>query len=401
MSRKKRRFEIAPPPAEPAPPAAPPDLETKSAVPFGPPGPPFASPLAAPERRRSPMAAAIAESAEAARARAATEARIRAENDALAETHIDLLRRGLVAEPVPLHAIRAARLHRDRLAAPDADLAELVASIRAVGLSNPIRLERVGEGAYELVQGWRRLEAYRALAAEEGAAWERIPALVTEPGESLAESYRRMVDENLVRKDISFAEMAMLARAVAAEPALACADAHAAVDLLFASAAKQKRSYIRGFVELLERLGPHLAHPQALPRNLGLALRRRLSRPAPGAPGLPELAAALAAAPDRDAEAELALLRAFVGEGGEGPPEAPEPAETPAETPAEERGARPAGGPLRETRRLAVAVPAGTVGVRLAPGRLALSLPEGADLSGVPEARLAAAVAAFLAALED
>ena len=42
------------------------------------------------------------------------------------------------------------------------ELEELKDSIRNIGLSNPIRVEQSG-GRYELVQGMRRLTAFREL----------------------------------------------------------------------------------------------------------------------------------------------------------------------------------------------------------------------------------------------
>ncbi len=71
-----------------------------------------------------------------------------------------------------------------------------------------------------------------------------------------------MVDENLVRKDISFAEMAQLAVHYAMDPLTAENDAEKAVAILFRSAGYQKRSYIRNFIPLVERLGEVLMYPQ-------------------------------------------------------------------------------------------------------------------------------------------
>jgi ParB family chromosome partitioning protein len=362
MSRRRRDFQIGLP---------------EAAVPAG---------NAPAPRRRGPMASAIAESAEAARARAETEAEIRAENDRLAAEHVRLRRLGLVFEPVALEAIRTTRLRRDRSPGPDPELDDLVASIRAVGLSNPIRVERAGEGVYELVQGRRRLEAYRRLHAETAdAVWAAIPAAVMAPGESLSESYRRMVDENMVRRDISFAEMATLARAFAADPEIPdCGHVTEAVDILYGSAGAQKRSYIRAFAELLDMLEPHLSHPEAIPRNLGLAVRRQISE---GNPGLADLVAALRAHAGRGPEAELSVLRGFVGEGGgREPPAGP--------------AARPAPG-AGQGGRLRLDLEHARGPVRLTAGQGRVELRAGRDFARLPEERLARAVRAFLAALED
>lgn len=354
-------------------------FEVELSVTPDPPADPAAADPAAPGAapRPGPMAAAVRDTARSLQSRARIEADIRAENDALAHELVRLRGLGLVAEPVSLDRIDAARLIRDRAVTPDPDVADLIASIRDIGLSNPIRLERAGD-RFELIQGWRRLAAYRALLAETGdPAWAAIPAAVSDPGADLTAAYRRMVDENLVREDVSFAEMADLARACAADPHAPFADLDAAVAGLFRSASAQKRSYIRAFAQLLEMIGGHLAHPRAIPRNLGLDLRRRLAAD----PDAREaLLIALAAHPDRTEAQELALLREFAD------------AEAPAPGPGRpRRGAPP--------QRFAVTLPRGTARCTVTGLRATLTGPE--DLAGLDRARLERAVAAFYAALDD
>lgn len=271
--------------------------------------------------RRGPMAAAVRETAASLSDRAAREAAIRAENDALAEAHVAAKRAGLLLEAVDPDDIDDCWLIRDRAPVRDEDIEALKASIREIGLSNPIRLARVagweaggeaGRRPFALVQGWRRLAAWRELRAE-GPGFERIPAAIgpaTEPAEgedaaARAAAYRRMVDENLMRRDVSFAEMARLARAYA--DAHLGADVDAAVAELFRSASPQKRSYIRNFVEVMDAVGDALAHPAALPRAVGVALRNRM-REEPGTAEAVRIA--LAAQPDRSETLEVGLLRA-------------------------------------------------------------------------------------------
>ena len=110
-------------------------------------------------KRRSPMASAISENAGAMTERAAVEARIRAENDSLAHEYVALKKAGLVTRMIPVDAILTEALVRDRKTGDDEDLPELVASIRDVGLSNPIRVEERADGRYELIQGYRRMTA--------------------------------------------------------------------------------------------------------------------------------------------------------------------------------------------------------------------------------------------------
>lgn len=266
-----------------------------------------------PERgtRRGPMAAAVQETAQSLGERAALEAEIRAENDRLAHEHVRLKKAGLITDLVPLDEIRTSKLTRDRAAAPDPELEELVTSIQSIGLSNPIQIEQAPGGGYELVQGFRRLSAWRLLLEQTGDAekWGRIPATILAPGEKLEGLYRRMVDENLVRRDISFAEMAQLARAYAADPETPVDDPDAAVLELYRSAGKQKRSYIRAFCQLLETIAVPLAHAQAIPRALGLELRKALDESPERVESLRQALTGLA--PGHSAEEELALLRSY------------------------------------------------------------------------------------------
>lgn len=283
-----------------------------------------------PPARRGPMAAAITETADATRERQEIEAQIRAENDALAHEHVRLKRLGLVVDLVPLDLIEMTKLVRDRKKGPDFELAELKASIAELGLSNPIRLEARADGRFELIQGYRRLSAYRELLDETGDAdrYGTIPAAVTQPGEDLEALYRKMVDENLVRKDISFAEMAMLALDYAADPGTAVSDPEKAVAVLFKSAGYQKRSYIRTFMAVVDRLGGDLLYPQDIPRALGLALARRLEE----VDGLvPLIRAELKGWDNRSIADEMSVLRRFAGETDEGvgPTSAPIPGPRP------------------------------------------------------------------------
>ncbi|MCX8508998.1 MAG: ParB N-terminal domain-containing protein [Rhodobacteraceae bacterium] len=299
MSKKRRMFDIDLPQGPLADPA-----ETFPAGKvFDPPAP----------GRRGPMAAAIAETADSTRERNAIEAQIRAENDALAHEHVRLKRLGLVIELIPLDQIDMYKLVRDRTKGDDFELAELMASLTELGLSNPIRLEARADGRFELIQGYRRLSAYRALLAETGDAdrWAAIPAAVSQPGDSLDALYRRMVDENLIRKDISFAEMAQLAVDYAAEPETSVTDPEKAVAQLFKSAGYQKRSYIRTFIKVVEHLGKDLHFASDIPRALGMALAARLEE-VEGLGGL--IRAELVQHDNRSVAEELAILRRFAGQ---------------------------------------------------------------------------------------
>lgn len=341
-------------------------------------GPRISDPL----MRRGPMATAIGENAQSLRERQTQEAAIRSENDALAHEFVRLKKLGLVTDLIPIDAVVTGKLLRDRSARLDPELADLKASIRAVGLSNPIRVEQTGPGSYELVQGWRRLMAYRELYAETAdPIFAKIPAGLMARGETLESLYRRMVDENMVRKDISFAEMANLARAFADDQGSEAVDLDQAVNLLFASAAPQKRSYIRRFAALMQALEKVLEFPEAIPRALGVTLSQMMETQS----GMTaEVARALQATPRPNAEAELAVLRRFVN--GE------------AAVAALPRQPRLEGNLRRGKTTLRLPHQGGEVKCTASPGKVELRCDR--DFSTIERARLEAAIEAFLNALD-
>lgn len=372
---KRRVFDINFP-SDPAPQAAPapaPEPAGKETSP-------------APESRRGPMATAITENAAALKARAATEQNIRAENDRLAHEFVRLKKLGLVVDRIPLDKISTSKLVRDRATSRDPELEELQASIRSIGLSNPIRVEEDAEGSYQLVQGFRRLSAYRALYAETGdTEFAAIPAGLIAKGEDLQGLYRRMVDENLVRRDISFAEMAQLALSYAQDPDTDCELVADAVAHLYASAGRQKRSYIRHFADLLEMIGEGLQFAETIPRALGLDLKKRLSE---DESQVAQLNRVLQTTPCPDAEAEIDLLRGFLAGTLE----------------AEDGGSSATSGSDRVKTGVAkttlrCALPAGTVRCQARDGRIELAMER--DFSVIDRYRLEAAISAFFAALEE
>jgi ParB family chromosome partitioning protein len=99
--------------------------------------------------------------------------------------------------------------------------------------------------------------------------------------DTAAEAYVAMVEENEIRAGLSYYERARVA-ARAAEAGV-FEDASAAIDALFATASKAKRSKIRSFVRIYEALDDWLAYPSAIPERLGLKLAKALE--AAGSPG--------------------------------------------------------------------------------------------------------------------
>ena len=230
------------------------------------------------QSRRGPMASAISENADALRDRQQMAQAIRDENDALAKEHVRLKRQGLLVDLLALSDIKTDKLTRDRRAGRDDELDELKVSIQAIGLSNPIQVEVVDD-TFELIQGYRRLCAFRELFKETGdERYASIPAALVASGEALERLYRRMVDENLVRRDISFAEMAVLAQRYADDERTEASSVADAIAHLFPSAGRQKRNYIGHFASLMDKIGTHLSFPESIPRALGLELEKKLSQ---------------------------------------------------------------------------------------------------------------------------
>ena len=224
---------------------------------------------------------------------------------------------GRFVETLPLGAVEAEHLMRDRVAADEAEMAALMASLRAHGQRTPIEVTPTGPSAedgreaasgddprYGLISGWRRLAALKRLHAETGEArFATVRALVRRPRDAV-DAYVSMVEENEVRAQLSHYERARLV--ARASDAGVFADEDAAVQVLFAAASPARRSKIKAFVPLHRAFGEHLRHPAAIPERLGLALAKTLKAD----PGLADrLATRLATRAGEGAEAELAILR--------------------------------------------------------------------------------------------
>ena len=205
---------------------------------------------------------------------------------------------GRLIVKLPLEAVAADHLVRDRMTLDEAEMAVLEDSLRRRGQQVPIEVVDLGQGGYGLISGWRRVEALRRIGA--GAAL----ALVRRP-EGAAEAYLAMIEENEVRAGLSFYERARLA--VEAVRLGIHADPQAAIAALFRSAPAPKRSKIASFVLLHEALGAALRFPTAIPEHLGLALAGALKADPALAPRWVE--ALRQAAPDSAAAERTVLER--------------------------------------------------------------------------------------------
>ncbi|MTH76925.1 ParB/RepB/Spo0J family partition protein [Paracoccus aestuariivivens] len=227
---------------------------------------------------------------------------------------------GRVLISIPLDEIRTDDLPRDRLdlsaVSTSDEMEELKASIRERGQKEPIEVF-LTEGGYQLKKGWRRLNALQQLRQESGdVRFAKAVARVSEGPASRIDLYIDMVEENVIREDLSFAEMAQVAIAAANDADMEGQGADELVGRIYASLHKMKRSYIRSFVYLLEVLGEDLKFPKAVARNLGVEVARKLqSNPALSA----NLCNALLKVEGPEDQAEI--LRRFATEVSEPPSE--------------------------------------------------------------------------------
>ncbi|MDP8214706.1 MAG: ParB/RepB/Spo0J family partition protein [Candidatus Euphemobacter frigidus] len=104
-------------------------------------------------------------------------------------------------ETIPLEAISIPKNHIRVQSVDEKALKKLSDSILSAGLLVRIIVRPVGKGRYELVDGERRLRAYRMLFEAEGRKWIGIPAIVEEMTPKEAISRQVAINEN--RKDLT------------------------------------------------------------------------------------------------------------------------------------------------------------------------------------------------------
>jgi hypothetical protein len=212
---------------------------------------------------------------------------------------------GRLVQGLPLAAIEADHLVRDRIADNPEEMQALRASIRARGQQTPVEVVDLGDGRYGLISGWRRLQALTALRGETGdERFATVQALLRRP-DSASAAYLAMVEENEIRVGLGHYERARIAaRAVeqGVYPSL-----KAALNHLYQNVSRAKRSKIGSFVTVYQALDGSLRFPAALPERLGLVLAQALEADA----GLADrLKAGLAkAAPVTAAEEQAHLVR--------------------------------------------------------------------------------------------
>ncbi|QDY71030.1 ParB/RepB/Spo0J family partition protein [Qingshengfaniella alkalisoli] len=239
------------------------------------------------ERSVGPMGAAVREAAQSLQETTEAKVEQRRQNAKDAKAWREAQATGRVLVSLFLNEVNTDDLPRDRLdlesvAASD-EMEELKASIRERGQKEPIEVYVGDDGRYQLKKGWRRLTALKQLVAETGEdRFTEVIARVEYAAETNAEDISRMsryidmVEENVVREDLTFAEMAQVAITAAQDAAIDESDADVLVGRLYGSLHKMKRSYIRSFVYLLGELGGDLQWPKDVSRNVGVEVSRVL-----------------------------------------------------------------------------------------------------------------------------
>ncbi|WP_047866104.1 ParB/RepB/Spo0J family partition protein [Rubrobacter aplysinae] len=105
---------------------------------------------------------------------------------------------GLRFEEIPTSAVRS-NVHQPRRSFPETGIQELAASIREVGILQPLVVRATEEG-FELIAGERRLRAAKE------AGLDRVPVLIRQAHEG--ESMELALVENLQREDLNPLETA-------------------------------------------------------------------------------------------------------------------------------------------------------------------------------------------------
>jgi ParB family transcriptional regulator, chromosome partitioning protein len=165
---------------------------------------------------------------------------------------------------LPLAAIDAEALPRDRSTLEPEPLAELAHSIATTGLRMPVEVWRLtaprpgpdgGLHLYGLISGYRRLHACAQIGLTDIPAFLRTPA-------SLPDAMAAMVAENDIRADTPPWDKGLtLLRAV--EEGL-FDTVEAAARALHPSASRQKQFRYRSYASVVEALSHHLTTPERL-----------------------------------------------------------------------------------------------------------------------------------------
>lgn len=166
---------------------------------------------------------------------------------------------------IPLAEIRDDALLRDRTALDPVLLDELLTSIQAEGLRQPIEVWALSQPTdghrYGLISGLRRLTAFRRLASSPTSTVDAIPAYVR-TRQDFPATMAAMVSENEIRAEITPWEKGTLIAAAVDEQIFDTSDA--AVAALYPALSRQKRARLRAFALVVEELHGAISTPERL-----------------------------------------------------------------------------------------------------------------------------------------
>lgn len=220
----------------------------------------------------------------------------------MADTLAQARGNGRMVVELPLDQVAVDYLVRDRVVVDEGEMRTLMMSLRARGQQTPIEVMQLEDGRYGLISGWRRCTALARIAAEDLNGEPTVLALLRKPEEA-SEAYLAMVEENEIRVNLSYFERARIVSKAVEQGVFAME--RTALQTLFNSASRAKRSKIGSFLPLVRVLDGYLQYPQALSERLGLALAQALSDDPAFAD---RLRATLVKAQPENAEAETAVL---------------------------------------------------------------------------------------------
>ncbi|MFX0543559.1 ParB/RepB/Spo0J family partition protein [Roseovarius sp. S4756] len=225
---------------------------------------------------------------------------------------------GLLMAELPLAEIEPDAMVRDRIDLAEDEMTELRHSIAANGLRLPIEVFELAEPTpdgtkYALISGYRRFMAVRALQELTGQEkYATIRAIMRPRGEADG-AFVAMVEENEVRAQLTPFERGRIAVISAQQGAFV--NVEEAVDRLYATASKAKRSKVRSFAMIFEELGDMLTFPEALSEKRGLRLAQALRTGGDAA-----LREALARRVPENPEQEWATVESVIAHSDDTPP---------------------------------------------------------------------------------
>lgn len=187
-------------------------------------------------------------------------------------------------------------LMRDRTRIEADEMSVLVQSISERGQQSPIEVVDLGGARYGLISGWRRLNAVKQLGDRPVLALLRVP-------QDAPEAYLAMIEENEIRVGLSYYERArIVSKSVAGQ---VFDSDKTALQSLFRTASRAKRSKIKSFLPVVAHLDGILQFPEDLGERLGLALSRALDDDST----LPARLQAALGTPPADAAGEQSVIK--------------------------------------------------------------------------------------------